>query len=1097
MTARRAPLRDVARSEPSRDRRSSRLFVGRGRELEELQETLDEAAAGRGGVVIVTGDAGIGKTRLLQEVADQAAVRGWGVATGRCWEEGGAPAYWPWIQVVRAAGGDFAEIAAPSAGSAGDQADPESLRFALFDAVTRFLLGRTDERTVLIVLEDLHAADEASLLLLRFLGEAITSAPIAVLCSYRDGEPRVRELASLFAGLARVGRRLQLRGLSQQEVEAYVARVVGEAGTPLLATRLHSITGGNPFFLGELIRAADADELAGTVSAGKADAALRIPEEVRAVIRRRIDRLSPEASSLLQLAAVGGRVLDLGVLERLSRLKAGHLVDAVGEALDAGVLVEDFDGQRHAFAHELVRETLYGDLSARRRAELHLQMGDVLEELGRGDPDRRLSEIAHHLALAAPLGDMQRTIEYLERAGDRAATMLAYEEAARHYGRGLQLLGTDAEGADRRRCDLLLRLGDAQWRAGDVAAARSSFEAATAVARRLGEGEPLARAALGYVTALGGFLLYARFEVGATGAGLLTEALAALPDDDTALRVILLSRLALELYSANEPIERRAKVSDEAVEVARRIDDPRALVTAFHARHWTLTVPELVLERLEHTEEMLSAAEQIADREMEFLAHNARFHCFLELGDGPALDREIEAMAVIADLIRQPFYLWHTLCLRVVRAILDARYADAEEMAATALELGRLRQSEYPTYVFQYAQLFAIRWAQGMLRELWPSLRAHGEVYPWIPRWRDALAAAELGDRQAARSEVERYARRDFADVPRDGLCLLHLCTLAECCALIGDERRGRLLYELLLPHGDRNAISYTLQPFGPVALRLGMLASMFEQWTDADRHFASARERCEALGARGVLARVLYEHARMLLARGAGDDGRLAAARLEEAAALSEELELPGLLERITALRVTPPASVTAASARFQREGEIWTIGYDGDTFRLRDVKGLRYIAFLLGSPGRETHAVELAQAVEGVSEHANAGGPPGPALDTKAKDAYRRRLQELGEELEEARGWGDVERAARAEAEIDALTKELAQAFGLGGRDRPGASPAERARVSVTKAIRSAIKSIGRHSPALESHLATSIRTGQFCSYAPPGELPPRWQL
>ncbi len=1058
---------------------------------------LDEAAAGRGGVAIITGDAGIGKTRLLQEVADRAAGRGWTVASGRCWEEGGAPAYWPWIQVVRAAGGDFAEIAAAAAGSVGEQADPESVRFELFDAVTRFLLRRADESTVLIVLEDMHAADEASLLLLRFLGEAITSAPIGVLCSYRDGEPRIRELASLFAGVARVGTRVQLRGLSQQEVEAYVARVVAGTATAVLATRLHSITGGNPFFLGELIRAADADELAGAVGVAEGDAPWRIPEEVRAVIRRRIDRLSPEASSLLQFAAVGGRVLDLSVLERVSRLKASHLVDVVGESVDAGVLVEDFDGQRHAFAHELVRETLYGDLSARRRAELHLQMGDVLEEVGRGDPDRRLSEIAHHLALAAPLGDMQRTIEYLERAGDRAAIMLAYEEAARHYGRGLQLLGTDAEGADRRRCDLLLRLGDAQWRAGDVGEARSTFEAATAVARRLGDGEPLARAALGYVTALGGFLLYARFEVGGTGAGLLTEALAALPDDDTPLRVVLLSRLAVELYSANEPIERRAKVSDEALEVARRIDDPRALVTAFHARHWTLTVPELVLERLEHTEEMLAAAEQIADREMEFLAHNARFHCFLELGDCAALDREIEAMAVIADLIRQPFYLWHTLCLRVVRAILDARYADAEAMAAKALELGRLRQSEYPTYVFEYAQLFAIRWAQGRLGELWPSVRAHGEAYPWIPRWRDALAAAELGDPQAARAEVERYGRGDFSDVPRDGLWLLHMCTLAECCALIRDERRSRLLYELLLPHGDRNAISYTLQPFGPVALRLATLAATLGQWEDADRHFASARDRCVALGARGVLARVHYEHARMLLARGAADDGRLAAGRLEEAAALAEELELSGLLERIKALRLSAPASATEAAARFQREGELWTIGYDGDTFRLRDVKGLRYIAFLLGSPGRETHAVELAQAVEGVSERAQAGGSPGPAVDAQAKDAYRRRLHELGEELEEARGWGDVERAARAEEEIDALTEQLAQAFGLGGRDRASASPAERARVSVTKAIRSAIKAIGRHSPALESHLTASIHTGQFCSYAPPGELPPRWQL
>ena len=626
------------------------------------------------------------------------------------------------------------------------------------------------------------------------------------------------------------------------------------------------------------------------------------------MIRRRIDRLSPEASSLLQLAAVAGRELDFAVLERLSRLNASRLVDAVGESLDAAVLVNGADG-RPIFAHELVRETLYGDLSARRRAELHLQIGSVLEEPDRGEPDRRLFEIAHHLALAGPLGDTERTLGYLVRAAERAATMFAYEEAARHYARALQLTSTDGQGSDRRRCDLLLRVGDAQWRAGDVAVARSTFEDATAVARRLGQGEPLARAALGYVTALGGFLFYARFEVGATGAGLLAEALAALPDGDSPLRVSLLSRLAVELNTANEPVERRAKVAGEAVEVARRIDDLRALVTAFHARYWALTVPEFVLERLEQTEEMLDASERIADREMQFLAHNARFHCFLELGDGPALDREIESMVAIAELIRQPSYLWHTHCLRVVRAILDGRYTDAEELAMTALELGRLRQSGYPTYVFRYAQLFAIRWAQGSLGELWPTVRRHGDDYPWIQRWRDALAAAELGDHAAARREVERHAPNDFAGIPRDGLWLLHLCSLAEACALIGDERRGRTLYELLLPYSDRNAVSYTLQPFGPVALRLGTLASMFGDWWEAERHFTAARERCDLLGARGVVPRVLYEHARMLAARGDRQD---AAARLEEAAALADELDLTGLLERVRALSATVASSST-----------------------------------------------------------------------------------------------------------------------------------------------------------------------------------------
>lgn len=1059
----------------------SRSFVGRERELGELRHAVAEAERGRGSVVAVTGEAGIGKTRLLQEVA-QAAAPGSVVHSGRCWEEGGAPAYWPWIQVVRSAGGDFAEIARASAGATGEQANPESLRFALFDTVTRFLLADAAERPTLIVLEDLHAADEASLLLLRFLGQEIAAAPIAVLSTYRDGEPRVRELASVFAGVVRVARRLVLRGLSRDEVDAYVTAVLGEATTPALVTRLHSLTGGNPFFLGELVRGVDVDELTRWGGSEPAERALRLPEEVRAVIRRRIDRLSPEAATLLQLAAVAGRALDLAVLARVSGLSAHRLVEAVGQALEAGVIALGPDGQQHVFAHELFRETLYGDLSARRRAELHLELGSVLEELGGGDPDRHLTEIAHHLALAAPVGDANRTVGYLERAGDRAAAMLAYEEAARHYGRAVQVL---ADEDDRRRCELLLHVGDAEWRAGDVASARGSFERATAIARRIRESELLARAALGYVTALGGFLLYARFEVGATGADLLAEALDALPDEDTTLRVVLLSRLALELYSANEPVDRRIAVSDEAIAVARRLGDARGLVTALHARHWASTVPERVLDRLAHTEEMLAAAEQIADREMEFLAHNARFHCFLELGDGASLDREIDAMVGLAEAIRQPSYLWHMLCLRVVRAILDGRYGDAERLAADALELGRLRQSEYPTYVFRYAQRFAICWAKGTIGEYWPSVRAHGELFPWIPRWRDALVAAELGDVRTAHAELERYARDDFASLPRDGLWLLHVCALAECAVTVGDAERGERLYELLLPYAERNAVSYTQQPFGPVALRLGMLAMLAARWDDAEVHFRSASERCNVLGARGILPRILLEHARMLTARG---DAAQAAVLLDEAASLAEELGQAGLLKRV----VSRPAS-----AVFRHEGDFWTIAYEGRMLRLRDMKGLRYLAVLLASPGREIHAVELAQVVDGVAAPVRVGGSSVPALDAQAKEAFRRRLAELGEELEEARGWADLERAERVEAEIDTLTAELAAAIGLGGRDRAGRSPAERARVSVTKAIRSAIRTIGAHSPPLASHLSAAVRTGQFCAYAPPGELPPRWEL
>jgi hypothetical protein len=359
-----------------------------------------------------------------------------------------------------------------------------------------------------------------------------------------------------------------------------------------------------------------------------------------------------------------------------------------------------------------------------------------------------------------------------------------------------------------------------------------------------------------------------------------------------------------------------------------------------------------------------------------------------------------------------------------------------------------------------------------------------------------------------ARRELERHAARDFADLPRDGLWILHLCALAELCVVVGDEDRAVQLYELLLPHADDNAVSYTQQPFGPVALRLGKLAALLGRWKETDRHFATALARCELLGARAIRTRILFEHASALAARGEpADHGRLNS-MLEEVTDFCGELGMTGFLERVSALRGRPAAQSQAVEAVFRREGEFWTIVYQGETFRLRDVKGLRYIASLLASPGRQVHVAELVSAMAGHPLESRAklvetdlagslSSDRAPLLDEQAKAEYGRRLGELEEELEQARDWGDTERVTRLEDEVDLLTQELARAVGLRGRDRTFSSPAERARISVTKAIRTAIRLIGTNSPALAAHLEASIQTGRFCSYATPGASPPSWSL
>jgi hypothetical protein len=355
--------------------------------------------------------------------------------------------------------------------------------------------------------------------------------------------------------------------------------------------------------------------------------------------------------------------------------------------------------------------------------------------------------------------------------------------------------------------------------------------------------------------------------------------------------------------------------------MARRVGDSEALVTALHSRHWVLTTPGMALERLEHTEEMLRVAMATGNREIDFLAHNARFHCFEELCDRRGMDAETHAMTELAGRLRQAFYRWHTVCLQTLRATLDGSFAEAERLGHEALEVGRLRQSEYATYVFRYAQLLAIRWAQGRLDELWPEIADHADRFPWIPRWREPFAAAELGDEAMARRELERQGARAFGELPRDGLWLLHLCSLAEVAVLVRDHERAALLYDLLLPYSDDNAVSYTQQPFGPVALRLDKLAALLGRWKEADRHFATALARCELLGARAIRGRVLLEHARVLAARGEPADRGRRDAMVEEAMRLCEELGIAELFSRLGPSPAAAPPD--RAEAVFRREGD------------------------------------------------------------------------------------------------------------------------------------------------------------------------------
>jgi tetratricopeptide (TPR) repeat protein len=1095
---------------PSVGTANVRPFVGRARELAQLISALEAARSGHGSLILVTGEPGVGKSRLMDELADATRERGCRVLIGRCWDGGGAPAYWPWVQVVRAAGGDFESLASASERNregrfpVSDAVDPAAARFRLFDEIVRFLTERTRTAPALIVLEDVHAADDPSLLLLRFLATSVRDQRILVAASYREAEPRVRDAPELFAELSRLGRHVPLIGFSRSEIGRYI-EIATDAVAPLsLVERVYELTAGNPFFVGQVVRAR-ADQ-------GETNDTHALPEEVRALIRRRVSNLSSEASQMLHVAAVVGREFDLRILAETTTLSTERLIDVLGEAHDAGILLNDpATPGSYEFAHDLLREAMYEGLSPTRRMELHRTVGHTLERVFEADLDRHLSALAHHFTQSAPLGDADVAVEYALRAGARAARLLAYEDAASQYERALQLDVPSAESRERRG-EILLRLGDAHARSANAAGAKTAYEEAAEIARRAENPEMLARAAFGHATSLepvrlgfAGNLLTAMLE-GRESIALLQEALDVLPGDDGSLRAKVLARLATAMYPTSQAEERLA-LANEALAMALRLGDPETLVAALHAQHWATLSPEAVRDRLGNADHMLLVATGAGQLEAAFLARHARLHCLLELCDAAGVGAEITAMEQLSAAIRQPFYAWHIRCLRAIQTLMRGDVAAAEREFHGAYESGRPRTSEYVTYIFEHAQIFGVRWTQGRLDELRARTLEHGDRYTHVARWRDALLAAEAGDEAAARAEIERHARNGFEDLPREGLWLLHLSALAQACVLVGDRDRAASLYDLLRPFDDRNAISISTLPFGPVAMRLGMLAGLLERWDAVDSHFERALELSDRLGARAIRAHVLFQYGRVLLARGGASDRVRAFEHLDEAASISQDHQLKGLARGVSDVRdsAEPTPSPPTPEAVFRREGQFWTIAYGGRTARLRDLRGFRYVADLLGAPGREFHALDLLSAHTSADSadpaakeiDASTWTSPDPVLDARAKQEYRRRLDDLAEELEEARSWHDPERVSRLEAEVEAITDELRRAVGLGGRDREMLSPAERARVSVTKAIKAAVRVIAKECPPLGEHLRASIRTGGYCSYAPPGQQPPRWIL
>jgi DNA-binding SARP family transcriptional activator len=897
-------------------------FVGRERELAELTTALEDALAGAGRLVLLAGEPGIGKSRLADEVANRAKERGARILVGRCWEAGGAPAYWPWVQALRsyiretqsdavrvqlgAGATDVAQIlpelremfpglpAPPSL-------EPEAARFRLFDSMATFLGNAATTRPLVIALDDLHAADEPTLLLLRFVTRQLSECRLLLVGAYRDVDPTLTDpLTAALAELARepVTRTVSLVGLGKGKVAEFVELTSGEPPTQELVATIHQETEGNPLFVGEVVRLLLGE---GRLNAA-AVAELAIPQSMKEVIGRRLRHLSAECNRLLTLASVLGREFDLDALIRVSELDRDTLLGLLDEAI-AGRVVGEVPGShgRLRFAHVLMRDVLYDELGATQRMRLHRRVGEALEALYAKDPEPHLAELALHAREALPVGDAEKAVQFASRAGDHAATLLAFEEAARLYVVAIEIAELHGVGDEVDRCDLLLRLGDVQARAGDIPSAKEIFLHGAEIARAAGLPEHLARAALGY----GGRLVWTRAWGDEHLVPLLEEALAALPDEDSELRVRLLARLAAGPLRDTLAREPREEMAQKAVDMARRLGDPATLAYALEGRCETYWGPDALEQRLAFANELIDVAEIAGEPERAYAGFDLRFHALFQLGDLPAVHRDHEAATRLARELRQPAQLWDTVTRGTQLALFEGRFAEAEPAIHEALDLGRLAQSANAQLAFDL-QMYALRREQGRLEEVVDVVDRAVEDYPAYPVWRyvSADVFAELGRKNDAGAALDACAADEF-QLYQDAVAqwLFSVSLLPEVCRFLADVDRAATLYKLQRPYARHNVTLVPELARGSVSRGLGILATAMSRWDDAVRHFEDALEMNAEMGARPWLAHTRYDYGLMFRTRGEAGDRERARELLASAGALAQELGMSALTGKVLAV--------------------------------------------------------------------------------------------------------------------------------------------------------------------------------------------------
>lgn len=1011
-------------------------LVGRDLPLLTLVAATRAAVNRRPGLVLVCGEPGVGKTALLTEVGERAARDGARVLWGQCWLSDGTPPYWPWTQVLRGAvdispGGGWAGLERVLGMASVAERDAEAsptARFELFDAVARALVRLSADALVVVLLDDLHWADDASVELLEFLARHLHDAAVLLVGAYRDtAEPDILRRISALAET------VPLAGLTDDGVAELMAGIAGTGISAELARRVRQRTGGNPLFVRELTRllAAGAD-----LSAGDVALPVRLGT-VKGTLESRLAGLSPSCVAVLHVAAVLGSEFRAELLRPILA-DAGDLPGLLAEAVRGKVLAGEPGAGVYRFSHDLFRETLYGSLDPHERLQTHARCARVLTDLAGSGVPVAPAEVAGHWLATATSGPKAagEAVAWCRRAAEDAVDRLAANDAIRYYQRALGVLNAGHLAAAVDRATLLLGLADAQVRAGDTTAARTAFGEVAALARRSGDAQSLALAALG-VHDLGAPTGLSHAEPMAS----LTEAAGALAGTDSPLLPQVLASLARDMHHSWEAshVAQARAIAEQAVGLARQLGDSATLAYCLLALHDTIWRPASAADRLAIVEEVLCLARRADDQRLYSRALLLRATARLELSD-PGGYHDLTEYCRQGEQSGRAHDRWQALSRRATLALIEGDISAAADLSGQAARWGEsIGEPDWPSVAD--GQLWeCLRFTTG--RRRYADLGHHGPILASWPPW-PALGLADDGERDQAEGLLAGFdLDADFRPGPRSNPQPWSMAIVGEAVAAAGTTAQREEMYRRLLPLAGFHVVTGGCASYsGAFDHYLGLLAGALGHLDAAAGHFSDAIAMQQRIGAAAWTA-LTRRHLAQIDEAGAGPD--------------------------------RPPA--------LRHLGDTWEVSYAGRLTHLPDLKGLHDLATLIANPGHPVHA---AQLLTGAEPAPMASGDP--VLDAAAKAAFRRRLRQLDEDIDCSTERGDSDRAELARIEREALLHELKAAAGLHGRDRRLGDATERARKTVSSRIRDTIGRIRRHQPQLADHLQATVSTGIWCCYEP----------